>query len=923
LTVQLKGWMSTVVATLVSAVVSVGFVAFAGKAVLWSRFTALQVPADQVVKAVPQSEAVATGASILFIFGFFGALATVVFYLVDRGARATLGVGRALLGLVTLESIMAVVLAYEARSALLAAGVALALILVLSGAALVVTFVRRWVVQEDALRARPSEILRPARSASLLRDRTGEPRASLSKLLPLSAPPLVALGLIAVLFLVDQPAWLVAAMLFEIAVLVAVEWFMALDPRAEIRRSLAIELYLEALEEDKERSMDPRRAPTEKDKERKRVGKRRPYRFSLTFRGGFVMAMLALAVIVFPALILEEWWFAVSVGAAVVLSFGLWRIACLTKPGFIWFGLAVFLSVPLFGALTLMARNVNYPEAQPMALIRKTDGPDESIQGLYVAEANDRVYFANVATEGCGNEVKRHSGRLLWVPSDEVVAMSVGPLQSVKEASTSALEMAYELTPAVETPAAGAISLTGPEKQSKVIEKAEGKRLAKEVEEHAPGLDQRLQNPGPAVRPNFGSGLQLVPEVASPGKKVELRLSRLNGGGFGSRPRNRMLRLNGVPVKVERELTSEASAAEYVATVDGRVLALDKRGVFRRRDHKPEPLLRGEVYGGPLYVKLSDSLIEEVVNRHNGLARGYDSFLEISEGDDGDTLDPRYEPMVKLAGKREPTPLQSGLLRQAWHEGAIAFKVPRHARSGVVTIDCGQLAGSPLLRVATPPVARIEAQMRGGSAQVVLDGRRSRDAKGKRLVEHWKLGRRSLGKHERVMLRLQPRMRPYRVKLTVTNPEGVSGSAELLLLRLPGPLFAFGKATLSDEKQIAQLERARARLESFVRRSPPSLIELDGNADDVGSASFNVTLSLERAKQVRKALLTPPAHASGAIPASAIPVTLRAFGETCPIIRSPGRQATNRRVDIFVLGSDDRVIEPKGCRVGGEEHTTW
>ena len=97
----------------------------------------------------------------------------------------------------------------------------------------------------------------------------------------------------------------------------------------------------------------------------------------------------------------------------------------------------MFLSVPLFGALSLMARNVGYPEAQPLALIRKTDGPDESIQSLYVTEASDRVYFANVATEGCGREVKRHSGRPLWVPSDEEVAMSVGPLQSIKEASTS------------------------------------------------------------------------------------------------------------------------------------------------------------------------------------------------------------------------------------------------------------------------------------------------------------------------------------------------------------------------------------------------------------------------------------------------------------------------------------------------------
>ncbi len=73
----------------VSAVVSVGFVAFAGKAILWTRFEALQVPGDQVVKAVPQNEAVAIGASLLLIFGALGVLAAVGVYLVDRAGRAT------------------------------------------------------------------------------------------------------------------------------------------------------------------------------------------------------------------------------------------------------------------------------------------------------------------------------------------------------------------------------------------------------------------------------------------------------------------------------------------------------------------------------------------------------------------------------------------------------------------------------------------------------------------------------------------------------------------------------------------------------------------------------------------------------------------------------------------------------------------
>lgn len=922
----LKGWASTAAATLVSAIISVGFVAFAGKAVLWTRFSTLQVPPDQVVKAVPQGEAVAIGASILFIFGFFGALATLALYLVDRGARATLGMGRALLGLVMFEGIAAVILTSQASDEDMATvSLALGFVLGLGGAALGVTFMRRFVTLKDALRARPSETLEPERSASLLWDGAGKLRTSPSKLLLPIVPPLVALGLVASLLLIDQPAWLVVALIAQIITLGGVELFIARDPATEIRTSIEFERSQEeALKENAERSMGGIRGPTKKDTESQRVGKRRPYRFSPTFLGAFVIATLALAAVVLPALVLQEWWSAVSIGTAVILGFGLWRMARLTKPGFIWFGFAAFLSVPLFGTLSLMARNVGHPEVQPMALIRKTDGPDESIQGLYVTESSDRVYFANVATEGCGNKVKPHSGRLLWVPSDEVVAMSIGPLQSVEEASTSASEMAYELTPAVETPAAGAVSLTVPEKRSKAIEKAEGNRRKKEAEEHAPGLDQRLQSPGPAVRPNFGSGLRLVPEVVSPGAKVELRLSSPNRkvGGFGSRPGDRMLRLNGVPVKVERETTSHADDAEYVETVDGQLLALDGKGVYRRRDHKPELLPQGEHYEGPRYVKLSDSLVKRVDDESNGLASGYSRFLAINGDGKRTELDQQYE--VILVGSTKPVLLEKGFQRQSWHQGAITFKVPRHAKSGVITVDCSQLAGSPLLRVAMPPVARIVARMRGGSKRVVLDGRRSRDADGRQLTERWKLAKRSLGRHRQVALTLRPRMRPYRVRLTVTDPDGASSNAELLLLRLPESFFEFGKATLAQRrKQTKRLERAHTSLETFVRSHPPSSIELDGNADDVGSAPFNVTLSLERAKQVRRALLAPRVHASSAVPIRTTPVILRGFGETCPIIRAPGRQPANRRVDIFVLEPGDKVIEPKACRVGKEEHASW
>jgi outer membrane protein OmpA-like peptidoglycan-associated protein len=943
----LKSAMGTAVPLIVSAVVSVGFVAFAGKAVLWTRFTALQVPAEQVVKAVPQGEAVATGASILLIFGFFGALATVALYLVDRGGRATLGMSRALLAVVVLEGGAAIFLTHQLsrRSILVAALVLFAI----AAAAVGLTFVPWLRKLKDTLPPRPSETFGPETGPG---PGGGElsPADSVWRLLLLVLPLIVALGFVAVLVLVEVPTWVVlggsAAVVWFATAAAVVAWQGGVlkqieeETEAERRHQLKGEKRLRKKEEEAGESRregsdekeKEKREEREAERERLRSGKHRPHRFAFNFEGMVVLVVLAVAAVAFPALILKQWWFAVSVGIAIALSFGLWRIACLAKPRFIWFGLAAFLSVPLFGALTLMVRNVGYPEAQPMAMIRKTDGPDESIQGLYVTETSDRIYFANVAIEGCENKLKRHSGRLLWVPSKEVVAMSVGPLQSVEEASRSAQEMAVELTPAVETPRAGAVSLTVAEKQSEKLKEAKEKSEIKEVEEGTAGRDQRLQNPGPAVRPNFGSGLQLVPEIASPGEEVELqaRIPNANVHGFGNRPEGRLLRLNGVPVTVEREKTPRAGNAEYVKTGHNQFLRLDKEGLYGEGEgsEEPVPIDESEYEKDPRFVKLEDPRVEEVENGANELTSTYAKFLKVTGTEGEATLSEKKGegPRVKLAGENHLDSLQTELFRQAWSEDRISFEVPRHAKSGVITIDCGQLASSPLLRVASPPVARIEARMRGGSKWVVLDGRRSRDANGQRLTDRWKIGKRSLGRHKRVALKLPPRRRPYRVRLTVTDPEGVSGSAELLLLRLPEPFFEFGKATLPKKKKhklIERLEGARANLESFVNHHLLSSIELDGNADDVGGAPFNVTLSLHRARRVRKTLLGQHAHASAAAPAGTIPVLLRAFGETCPIVRAPGRQPPNRRVDVFVLEQGDRVVEPKGCKVGEEKRSRW
>jgi TRAP-type C4-dicarboxylate transport system permease small subunit len=88
----------------------IGFVAFAGAVIVWTRFQAINVPPDQAVKAMPREELVATGSSLLLIFGFFGVLAVLATYLVDRSGRATPGMVRWLLVPLGAEGIAAVIL---------------------------------------------------------------------------------------------------------------------------------------------------------------------------------------------------------------------------------------------------------------------------------------------------------------------------------------------------------------------------------------------------------------------------------------------------------------------------------------------------------------------------------------------------------------------------------------------------------------------------------------------------------------------------------------------------------------------------------------------------------------------------------------------------------------------------------------------
>jgi flagellar motor protein MotB len=951
----LKEAAKTLMPVLLTGASLLGFVAFAGAVIVWTRFFAIEVPPDQAVKAVPREELVATGSSLLLLFGFFGVLAVLATYLVDRGGRATPGMSRILLAVVALEGVTAIVIADDKMKL-----VAIGTLLLLVAVAFAATFFEGLARYEDKLPDREHECEDPVRGVGLLHTADGGLRVCRIDLIVPSVLAAIGVCLASVLGFTDPPGW-VRGGIYVIAIAVALVFAIAfldlfkllrasrrkeraaVEKRKEKEKKKALKLEEERKKEkadekareerplarfcariakcrpgkDQPESRDLKLGKLERKRklEEERLRRPRPHRLAMAPPGMVLFGLLAVAAVVAPWWILGHWWPAVSTGVALVLCAGLWRIAVRPKPNFMWYGFAVFLSVPLFGTSTLMARNIEDPQVQPVALIRSSDGPDEAIQGIYVTEGDDRIYFANVATEGCTNELTPHSGRLLWVPKKDVVAMSIGPLQGISDVGKSALEMAYTLTPSVETPAAGAVSLTVSEKKSKKLEKAEEARELKEVETQAPSVgDQRLENPGPAVRPNFGTGLSLVPEVASPGAVVELRLSVPNEdvNGFGAEPHGHTLRLNGVPLTPIREATPYADRAEYVKTEGGVLLSLDKQGVYglSEEEGRPYPLGEGSTYGKARYVKLEDSRATVI----DGDLPDHPEYLRVVSGKAGAEL-AGAESVVVEHGK--PEALEPGFLRQAWSKDRIRFRVPEAASSGVVTVECDQLAGSPLLRVPSRPTARIALRMNENSTGIALDSSSSRGEDGEKISRRWTVEGLGRGHRKEIATRFPPRLGAYLVKLTVTDEAGNTDTAELRLLRLPTSLFEFKGHPMHRE----EIKAAAKALDEAVQARPPKAIELDGHTDHAGSPAMNMKLAFERDDHVVENLLREPKT----LPPGELPIPVRelAYGRTCPIDPRIGSRPRNRRVDVFVLDEGVTVKPPKGCVPGRLKKTMW
>jgi hypothetical protein len=525
-----QGFLRGVIGRLLAALLATGgalaFIAAVGGAIVWTRFRAAELPADQALDALRQGELIATGATTLALFGVLGVLAAAGVYLIDHDDQddhddqPSRGLSRGLLLLVAAEAtVLSALLVDEKGWARFA--ITLEVIIILLLLCLAMTRVpTRWaymvkggvkeIPPKDGQDAQDSAQAPPpiAASGEVCRVEPTKPIVAISGAMQLFIVlvilvTLFAVGLSALLGVLDSLWAPIALACLSLVVLIPGAFFFA--------RWL----------------VDEEKRPS-------------PSSLRLSREGWVVLILISVAVTVVPALVMWEWWLGIGIATAVALCGLAWLAASRTNERSYWYAVIVFASVPFLGAAAGIVRNADDPQVQPMALIRKADGPGEAIQGIYVAETKDRIYFASVATDGCSGDVVPGSGRMLSIPTSEVAAMALGPRQSVEEAGEKALEMSFALAP-------DSADATATGQQPEVIGDVPDEQATDSDASQGDG-ERRLEDPGPALRREFTDNQELDEDSARVGDSVTLE-----GEDFEDDPDGRTIRIGDVEARLDRD----------------------------------------------------------------------------------------------------------------------------------------------------------------------------------------------------------------------------------------------------------------------------------------------------------------------------------------------------------------------------------
>ncbi len=371
---------------LVAALASAGFVGAVGGAILWARFHAAELPADQAVAAVPQRELVVVGAVALVSFVLAGVGALVAVYALDHCGTPGPRTRRGLLALMVAEILVAVSLG--------GFGVAAAVLLV---AGVVTAGVMLAYLVEDAagfLRARPQA---ERRLTVLLAWARNQLFGDVRRRERVRRVVGLALGLagLAVVARADHWPWValwLGVTLLVVALPLVPGWTAGEASGGRLRRMLAVAVIVYGLTA------------------------------LLRFEGS--LASVTLAALALAALNLA--------------------VARATGQRFAFYGVSVFLSVILFGGFLSYVRTRDNPKLQAVAVLMKGG---RSACGLYVTETDSRLLLArvDVVSGGRKGRVLERSGRLFWLPRDQIERSELGPLQGVTDAQEHAAELRDEL----------------------------------------------------------------------------------------------------------------------------------------------------------------------------------------------------------------------------------------------------------------------------------------------------------------------------------------------------------------------------------------------------------------------------------------------------------------------------------------------
>jgi hypothetical protein len=458
-----------------SAIGFAGFVAVIGAAIEWIRFDAARLPATQAVLAVPRQELVIVGALALAVFVFGGLLAVILVYLIDRNGDATRRTVRAIVWVGVLEMLAALFYidagAWWNYAVLIAGLLVLGLVAGDLGAEAMSDFRARSALERAATKVIEA---RDALTAARLQEQTAREIAErFPKPKTLRAREQADLAVVAAVrewqrsvrewaaavkrILIGLPAE--ATEQIEAARKEVVGYgdrppdgdvlaselgkaeddtrhvFLAIGARLRQQISGALEAIsafglklANVLQADRRRAAERTRQDGSREGEES-AAKPPPSGLLLAVVAlGVLLLLAALAGLVYVLTTDLFSWLAVVLGVVVLLTTVNVFVARATEK-FAWYGIAVFFSVLAFGAAVTIAKDLDRPSAQPIALVRKSDAV--GICGVFITQTSDRVYVGRSALIDSETKKLIRPGLIFWVPTSDVDLIDVGQFERI------------------------------------------------------------------------------------------------------------------------------------------------------------------------------------------------------------------------------------------------------------------------------------------------------------------------------------------------------------------------------------------------------------------------------------------------------------------------------------------------------------